>query len=155
ADIFIEEIHAPVAATCKGEPGFAELREALLAHRAAVRAKARAALGSEQWSKLQLYLALWPQTVKDNPRLAAPVQPFADEALSRSWKKIARRGARLETLSLEERHEMRKALKGFRYAVEFFGPLYNGRKVGRFVKDLKKLQDVFGYVNDVATARAL
>jgi CHAD domain-containing protein len=50
---------------------------------------------------------------------------------------------------------MRKALKGFRYAVEFFGSLYDARKVGRFVKDLKKLQDVFGYVNDVASAKAL
>ena len=50
---------------------------------------------------------------------------------------------------------MRKALKGFRYIVEFFGSLYDGRQVGRFVKDLRKLQDVFGYVNDVATAKAL
>jgi inorganic triphosphatase YgiF len=155
ADIFIEEIHTPVAATCAGVSGFAELREALVAHRAAMRVKARAALGSEQWSKLQLYLALWPQTVKDNPALAAPVRAFADEALTRSWKKIARRGARLEALSLEERHEMRKALKGFRYAVEFFGSLYDDRKVDRFVKDLKRLQDVFGYINDVATAQAL
>ena len=69
ADIFIEGILAPVAATRKGEPGFVELRGALLAHRAAMRAKARAALDGERWSKLQLYLALWPQTVKDNPRL--------------------------------------------------------------------------------------
>ena len=39
----------------------------------------------------------------------------------------------------------------FRYTSEFFGSLYDGRKVERFVKDLKRLQDVFGYVNDVAT----
>jgi CHAD domain-containing protein len=131
------------------------LREALLAHRAAMRTRAREALESEQWSKLQLYLALWSQTVKDNPALATPVGAFAAEALSHSWKKIAKRGARLETLSTEERHEMRKALKGFRYAVEFFGSLYDGRQTGRFVRDLRKLQDVFGYVNDVATAQAL
>jgi len=155
ADIFIEEIHATAAATRKGDPGFAALREALLAHRAAMRAKAREALASEQWSRLRLYLALWPQTVKDNPRLAAPVRSFADGALTRSWKRIARRGARLERMTPEERHEMRKALKSFRYTVEFFGSLYEDRKVSRFVKNLKKLQDVFGYVNDVATAEAL
>jgi CHAD domain-containing protein len=120
-----------------------------------MRTKAQAVLAGEQWSKLQLYLALWPQTVRDNPRLARPVDAFASEALGRIWKKIARRGARLEALSSEERHEMRKALKGFRYAVEFFGSLYDARNVGRFVKDLKKLQDVFGYVNDVASAKAL
>jgi inorganic triphosphatase YgiF len=156
ADIFIEGVYAPVAAARKADPaGFSELRDALLAHRAAMRAKARAAMAGEVWSKLQLYLALWPQTVKDNPRLARPVGGFAARALGRSWKKVARRGAKLEALSPEERHEMRKALKNFRYAVEFFGPLYDGRKVGRFVKDLKRLQDVFGYVNDVATAKAL
>src|SRR5262249_8140172 len=72
ADIFIEGIYAPVAAARRGDSaGFPELREALLAHRAAMRTRARAALVSEQWSKLQLYLALWPQTVKANPRLDA------------------------------------------------------------------------------------
>ena len=50
---------------------------------------------------------------------------------------------------------MRKALKAFRYAVEFFASLYDARQVNRFIKDLKKLQDVFGYLNDVATAGAL
>jgi inorganic triphosphatase YgiF len=155
ADIFIEGVHAPVAGRCKGEPGFAVLREALLAHRAAMRVKAREALAGERWSRLQLYLALWPQTVKDNAKLQMPVRAFAPVALAKSWKKIAKWGARLDALSIEERHEMRKALKDFRYTVEYLGSLYRGRDVGRFVKDLKKLQDVFGYVNDVATAKAI
>jgi inorganic triphosphatase YgiF len=156
ADIFIEGIYAPVAAARRADPaGFPELRGALIAHRAVRRAQAREALESERWSRLQLYLALWPQTVKNNHALDAPVGDFAAEALGLSWKRIAKRGARLEALSTEERHEMRKALKSFRYAVEFFGTLYDSRRTARFVKDLKKLQDVFGYVNDVATARAL
>jgi inorganic triphosphatase YgiF len=155
ADILIEAIHAPVAATRKGAAGFGELREALLAHRDAMRGAARAALLGEQWSRLQLYLALWPQTVKSNGRLDMPVNAFASTALEKSWRKIAKSGARLERLSIEERHEMRKALKAFRYAVEFFASLYEARQVRRFVKDLKRLQDVFGYMNDVATAGAL
>jgi inorganic triphosphatase YgiF len=155
ADILIEAIYAPVAATRKGEPGFGELREALLAHRDAMRGSARSALLSEQWSRLQLYLALWPETVKSNARLDKPVSAFASEALAKTWRKIAKRGARLESLSIEERHEMRKALKAFRYSVEFFASLYKARPVGRFVKDLRRLQDVFGYMNDVATAGGL
>jgi len=50
---------------------------------------------------------------------------------------------------------MRKALKGLRYMSEFFGSLYAARRVERFVKELKALQDVFGYMNDVAMAKAL
>jgi inorganic triphosphatase YgiF len=154
ADVLIESIYAPVAGPA-GEPGFAELRDALLAHRSAKRAEARAALCGVQWSKLQLYLALWPQTVQDNASLQAPVRAFAADALARSWKKTARRGAGLAGLSPEERHEMRKALKGLRDMSEFFGSLYPPRKVERFVKELKRLQDVFGYLNDVSIAKAL
>jgi inorganic triphosphatase YgiF len=154
-DVLIESIYAPVAGTRRGEPSFGELREALLSHRAAMRAEARAALRGELWSKLRLYLALWPQTVKDNASLRRPVRAFADAALARSWKKVARQGAGLDGLSPEERHEMRKSLKGLRYMSEFFGSLYDAPRVERFVKDLKKLQDVFGYLNDVTTAKAL
>jgi inorganic triphosphatase YgiF len=155
ADILIGDIYAPVAATRQGEPGFSELRKVLLAHRDAVRGEARASLVREQWSRLQLYLVLWPETVKSNARLAAPVGAFAPVSLAKSWRRAAKYGARLESLSIEERHEMRKALKAFRYAVEFFASLYEAREVKRLVKDLKRLQDVFGYMNDVATAGAL
>ncbi len=41
ADVFIENIYSPVAGAMKGEPGFAELREALLAHRASATRHAR------------------------------------------------------------------------------------------------------------------
>jgi inorganic triphosphatase YgiF len=155
ADVLIENIYMPVAGRRQGQPGFGALREALLSHRAAKRAEARAALRGEQWSRLRLYLALWPQTVQDSARLAAPVRAFADAALAKSWKKAARQGSDLAGLSPEERHEMRKALKGVRYMSEFFGSLYEAPRVERFVKELKSLQDVFGYLNDVSTAKAL
>ena len=50
---------------------------------------------------------------------------------------------------------MRKLLKKLRYIVEFFGSLYPPANVKPFVMQLKKLQDVFGYVNDVVTASQL
>jgi inorganic triphosphatase YgiF len=155
ADVFIEHIYSPVAGTMKAEPGFGELREALLAHRAARRDAARAALAGDHWSKLQLYLLLWPRTVENNARLQVPVREFAVVALSKAWKKIAKHAGNVADLSTEQRHDLRKALKGFRYSAEFLGSLYDKAKVERFVKDLKALQDVFGYVNDVETAKAL
>ncbi len=57
-------------------------------------------------------------------------------------------------LSIEQRHDMRKALKGFRYTAEFFGSLYDKDQLGKFIKDLKALQDagvdavMFGNEND-------
>jgi inorganic triphosphatase YgiF len=155
ADVFIDSILAPVAGNMKGEAGFDGLREALNAHRTAMREQARAALEGEQWSKLQLYLALWPRTVAEDTALAKPVLTFASKALEKGWKRIAKQGDALDDLTLEARHDMRKALKGFRYAAEFFGSLYERGKVEKFVRELKRLQDVFGYVNDVATAGEL
>jgi inorganic triphosphatase YgiF len=155
ADVLIEDIYAPVAGKMKGEPGFPELRNGLVAYRAKIRDEVRQALSSEQWSKLQLYLALWPRTIADNESLQTPVHGFAASALAKDWKKVAKLGAAIDSLSLEQRHELRKALKKFRYTAEYFGSLYAENRVARFVKGLKKLQAIFGYINDVATAKQL
>eukprot|EP00873_Tetraselmis_striata_P011182 jgi/Tetstr1/431446/TSEL_002098.t1 len=91
----------------------------------------------------------------DDAALAAPVTVFAARALEKRWKAVARLGATLEELSLEERHDMRKALKKLRYAIEFYRSLYKGKTLKPFLSRLKKLQDVFGYLNDVVMAHRL
>ncbi|SDU38346.1 CYTH and CHAD domain-containing protein [Stappia sp. ES.058] len=87
--------------------------------------------------------------------LAAPVTAFAAQALEKRWKAVSRLGAHLDELSLEERHDMRKALKKLRYAIEFYKSLYKKKSVKPFLSTLKKLQDVFGYLNDVVMAHRL
>ena len=64
ADVLIEHIYAPMAGMIRRDPGLPPLREALLAHRDRVRERVRAALNGQQWSVLQLYLALWPHTIE-------------------------------------------------------------------------------------------
>jgi inorganic triphosphatase YgiF len=155
ADVLIADIFAQVAIQMKGEPGFAELRQSLLAHRIKARDEVRQALSGEQWAKLQLYLVLWPHTITENVPLQTPVRDFGTSALRKGWKKVAKLGGTIEELSLEQRHEMRKALKTFRYTVEFFGSLYGKGKVARFVKELREIQEVFGYINDVVSAKQL
>ena len=49
---------------------------------------------------------------------------FARSALKKRWKKVAESGERLDDLTVEQRHEMRKALKTLRYTAEFFACLY-------------------------------
>ena len=156
ADVLIADIFAQVASHMKGEPGFAELRQSLLAHRIKTRNEIRQALSGEQWAKLQLYLVLWP---RDDSRKCFVANAGAR---FRGPRRSGRAGRRLpnlvglsKQLSLEERHEMRKALKTFRYTVEFFGSLYAKSKVARFVKELRELQEVFGYINDVVSAKQL
>lgn len=84
-----------------------------------------------------------------------PLAEFASAALDKRWKAAARLAARIEELTLEERHDLRKELKKLRYAVEFFRPAFAARKVKPFLSRLKTLQDVFGYLNDVVMAGRL
>ena len=57
------------------------------------------------------------------------------------------------TLEASE-EELRSAGK-LRYATEFFAPLYPADQADMFLSRLKRLQDVFGYLNDVAMAQDL
>jgi CHAD domain-containing protein len=162
ADVLIDEVVAPVVIDSgHGETGFARLREVLESERTAKRAQVKATLLSSSWSCFQLKLALlskvadWSTTRDHEAALARPVRKHARKALNRCWRKIARNADRLEALTIEERHQMRKSLKTLRYAVEFFYPIYPGKAAPLFSKELKGLQELFGYLNDVSTAKKL
>jgi triphosphatase len=162
ADVLIDEIVAPVmASSCCGGLNIARLREVLASERNTKRDRVRAALLSPHWSAFQLNLALlpkisvWSDAQDQEAALARPVRKQAREALERSWRRAARWAKRLDQLTIEERHQMRKSLKVLRYAAEFFHPLFAAKKARRFLKELKSLQETFGYLNDVATAKKL
>src|SRR5262245_17085531 len=61
----------------------------------------------------------------------------------------------LETLDADQRHELRKELKKLRYAVEFVSSLFPAKEVAPFLKRLKKLQTIFGDLNDAVTVGRL
>jgi len=120
-----------------------------------MRERARSALQGRQWSLLELHLALAPRTVGGDSRLDGALEGFARSALKRQWKRVAERGARLDDLTLDERHALRKALKELRYLCEFFACLFPGRRAQPFIREIRSLQEVFGYLNDVAAARRI
>jgi inorganic triphosphatase YgiF len=155
ADVLIEEIYAPVAGTLRHDPGLAGLREALLAHRVRMRDRVRSELCGQQWSVLQLYLALWPRAIEGGGELSVPVSKFARLALKKRWRKVADSGACLDDLDVVQRHAMRKALKTLRYTAEFFAGLYPTHATRRFIKEIRNLQEEFGYLNDVVAAERL
>ncbi len=56
----------------------------------------------------------------------------------------------------DERHKLRIAVKKLRYASDFLGPLYQGRKIAkRFAGSLDDLQEELGRYNDMATTRKI
>ena len=155
ADVLIAEIYTPVAAEHGNDvPGFPGLLKALSAHRDAAYKEAADHLDTGIWPRLLVTMILSPHLIEAGGKLGEPVAIVAGESLERRWKKVRKYGVRIDSLDLEERHSMRKALKKLRYNCEFFQTLYNDEAQG-FIKRLKKLQELFGAINDVRMAERL
>jgi len=154
-DILISSVCQPIQALAPDKSGMTELNRALQQQHQARYKEVRSDLVGSDWSRLQLYMALWPLTLRDVDGIEQPVIDYSRRILRSKWKKVRRLGRRLEELSPEARHDMRKALKQLRYLSEFFAPLYAKRDSRSFIERLKQLQDIFGYLNDVYVARSL
>jgi len=121
----------------------------------------RVALASARTRLLMIDLAEW-LAIGDwrvdpaDPALAARLAPdFAADVLDRHRRRIKKRGKHLVKLDDEHRHEVRIEGKKLRYAAEFFGSLYPGKKARRrhkaFVSAIEDLQDALGELNDFVT----
>jgi triphosphatase len=88
---------------------------------------------------------------------AAPVDLAAGFAavLARWHRRAARDASGWDTLDDAGRHALRKRVKRLRYAVEFAAPRADDRRVRRYLKPLRALQEQLGALNDLAVAQAL
>ena len=162
-DVVANDIVQREAVAHPDEAGLSALSHALSRQAAALREPVRKLLAEARVQAFLIDLArfvetrgwLVPQDFDQTGRLAAPVGELAGQALNKRWKKVRKRARKLETLTVEQRHELRKELKKLRYAVEFFAPLFASKRVDPFLKRLKKLQTVFGDLNDAVTVRTM
>ncbi|MBN9673376.1 CYTH and CHAD domain-containing protein [Roseibium aggregatum] len=163
-DVLVEEIVAPLVEKAPESVSFDALLENLNASRGKdTRTTLTDHLKSAEVNGFLVDLAAYtecrgwldPGNFDQTALLAKPIEAHSSEALTKQWKKVLKYGKRLEELTIPERHEMRKAMKKMRYGIEFFGSLYPQDTVKPFLKRMKKLQDIFGYLNDVAMAEQL
>lgn len=160
ADVMLSDIAAPAIAAGAVETGAADLRRHLALSRERAVQTSRAALCDLAPTGLidavdALVTAPETPDPKRAKRAAKPAAALATRMLSQAWADVADWGARIEGLSVPERHEMRKALKTLRYGADAVAPLFPGPEAAGFAKRLRKLQTVFGYLNDVAMAETL
>ncbi len=161
ADVLLSDIFNSAANHLEGIPEGGAFRDVLNAHIEEKRRLVQDSLQSADWAELKLHclffdflmdraIARAGSDLKD-----ANVLKYADKALKKAWRRVNKWGKRIDELSPEERHSMRKKLKSLRYVTEFFLPLYSAKTAKPFLKKLQRLQDVFGYLNDVETSRKL
>lgn len=175
ADVLVDAVAAPALAAGVGGRGAAALEKSLEAARASARVETRGALRDlgpagfldalgdlaerRAWRIDPVDRASTKAAKAQRRKLEQPARRQAERALDRSWRDAVRWGDRLDALTIDERHEMRKTLKTLRYVVDAYAPLYeqggDAGAVGAFAKELRRLQNVFGYLNDVASAETL
>jgi inorganic triphosphatase YgiF len=157
-DVLITEFVAPMAAEAPLDDSLPILNAALKTRREAIRSEVRTALSSDRARAFGLefggFLAsrgwLDRSDHDQTQRLAQPVERVARRVLNKRWKAVAAYGTRIEALSIEERHDLRKELKKLRYLVDGFRTIYDPEPVAVFTRAVKRLQTAFGALNDAA-----
>ncbi len=162
-DVLIEDIIEPCEPHAPVSIDLAALIESVKKKGTVAQTSARDLLSGTRFRRFLLTLGHYTETqgwrrslaADQEKQLTSPIDRLAKTALQKCWKRVAKHARRLEDLSIEERHTMRKDLKKLRYAIEFFLPLYDKSDAKPFLKKLRNLQDMFGYLNDVAMAEKI
>lgn len=163
-DVFATQTLPAIVQDGLGDVGLAALDEAATPHRAASYERVHAALASPEVNGFFLSLGaaierrVWRSDMSGEAlgTLGEPIGSFAARILSRSHRKVLRRGRHFGRLDPEARHELRLALKKLRYMVEFFLPLHAGRPAARrYLARMQALQEALGLANDAATTQEL
>jgi CHAD domain-containing protein len=95
---------------------------------------------------------LAPADYAQSARLATPIVEIAADLLDARLARVTRRGRRIRALDPEGLHALRKQLKKLRYAADMLAPIFPGKRVARYLRALRTLQDGFGSLNDAAMA---
>lgn len=161
-DVFIGETLGSIRGVGIDENTIAVLARAAGKKRTEGYRQVRATLRMPRYTELLLGLSGFIETrgwatqpIPEGDPLLATVGDTAPELLNRAYRKVVKLGNRLDELEMEERHELRKRLKKLRYTVDFLQGLYPAEHSKPFLKRLSRLQDQFGYMNDIAVAERL
>ncbi len=160
-DVFLAETGVRVGQAFPGDRRVARLLVAARRRRLAAYADLSAYLGSQDWTRLAVGLALlpssrpWERACPGSVTWTSPLRDYAARALHRRLKHVLSAGEALADLPAPVLHETRKQAKRLRYATEFFGPVFADKAARKYVARLAELQERLGRVNDTSTAAAL
>lgn len=155
-DVFLTEMLPPVLAAHPDSEPLRDLRG--LAEQARQRAyqDLRTTLDGRPFNRMLLdMLGAQDLGALLNDTRDTPLTPVAASLLRKRHRKLMRAGQGFATMPLEQRHEVRIALKKLRYAVDFLGGLFPGDAARLYRKGMSRLQDDLGHLNDAAVTAEL
>ncbi len=163
-DIFRNQTLPTIAKGCPSIAGFDALGEDAEKRRSSAYRNVRQVLAERRCACFVIGLGGWIEarawrsdvTPDGLGQLAEPANGFARRMLSEQYAKVLKRGRHFKSLTAEQRHRLRLAVKRLRYVADFLLPLYGQRKSARrFSRGLADLQEELGCYNDMATTASL
>lgn len=162
-DVFTMDLLAPVRSVLHTGPDLTNLVEAATQRQQAAYEAARKAIGSRRYSEAMLKTVRWFETCgwrdqrvsEHSAPLFSSIAEVAPSLIERRWRQAMKRCKHFAGLSLDERHQVRIALKNLRYMIEFLESLFDAASVKALMKRLKGLQEDLGHLNDVRAAQGL
>jgi CHAD domain-containing protein len=136
---FLTRVVGPLAERHRDDESIRRLDADITKRREEAFDRACTAIDSARFRKLLLDVAAWIEagewTRNEDEFLRAlrkqRVHQTAFDQLERRWKKILKRGKRLESLDSSRLHRLRIAAKKLRYASDFFQGVFAGKKAAR------------------------
>ncbi len=158
-DVFVKASSAALQAPPPRKQAIDDLKSILDGRRANHFNEAKKIVASDHYQKIVFWTVAWLlggvwKTSSDELqkiRREQCVRDFACRILTKRTRNIGKRIKRLQTLSPQQRHKLRIAIKKLRYATEFFASLFPTSRTKRkgFVNVLEHLQEVLGKINDI------
>jgi len=118
---------------------------------------------SKPFQSLQLQLLAWSVNGHPLQALASSsespatdnkpdLKPRLRKRLRKWTSQILKDGLKFQTLPVESRHELRKQVKRLRYCLQFASSVFDGKKYDKFNRQLAKVQETLGEMNDLYLA---
>lgn len=82
-----------------------------------------------------------------------PLGPRLAKQLHQWHQKVLANGLRFDELPIEAQHDLRKRAKRLRYGLQFAQSLLPAKKLRGYRRELGKIQDILGEMNDLYVAR--
>ena len=160
-DVFLDEVLGDVQRGFDNDPALALMETMARAKQDEAYAQAHQMITGTAYAQTLtnslhwLATSGWLDNGKVPQKLAAPATDTAKAILAKRHAQLLKTGKGIETLSIEQRHILRIAIKKARYASSFFAELYAKKSTKKYLKALKGLQESLGHLNDLATAERL
>lgn len=155
-DVLMTDTLPRVTQYSKNHKGFVMPEEQASQARLLMCQDMQSALMSQRYQRLLLMLGAWLEKERgfgtEHQLKNYTLLIIARKSLNKLYKKLRKCHVQFMDMTSEQRHVVRIAVKKLRYASEFFSSLFPAKRVDPFIKQLTRLQDSLGQLNDIHVA---